>query len=118
MEMKGLLGMGTERIIGYVLLGAGLAIVTYSVVMAYSYLVGVSPVPHFFETPEIDGSTISSSLFTDTSNVLMLSTMLVIIIFAGSVISSRGVSLIKEIKMKVIKEIDTEISTEKTEEVS
>lgn len=100
--------MGTERIIGYILLGVGLGIVIYSVVMAYSYLTGAMPVPQFFEAPDTNGGTIPSSLFTDISNVLMLFVMLFIILLAGSIISSRGVSLIKEVKLKVVREVGAE----------
>ena len=56
-------------------------------------------------TGETDGF---STAFTTFSNVCLIFFIFIITVWAGSIITSRGVTLIKEVKLKVTRENLTE----------
>jgi uncharacterized membrane protein len=92
-----------EKIVGGILLVIGLIFIILPVWMAYSIFAGGTKVPQLIPMPtgETDGF---STVFTTFSNVCLIFFTFIIIVWAGSIITSRGVTLIKEVKLKVTRE--------------
>jgi hypothetical protein len=119
--------MESHKIVGYVLLVIGLIVVIIPTSFGLSILFrGGSAIPKILETPVLsDNTTTSNSTIISTSslndiigatfpaiNVVLLFMLSLILIYAGGVIMSKGVSLIKEIKLKAVREAVKEISEE------
>jgi hypothetical protein len=102
--------MKSEKIIGYVLLAVGLVFVVFPTWLGYSILLGGNGLPELVPS--------SSTDFTSgIANVLSVALILIIVLWAGSIISSRGVTLIREVRLKVIREdVGEEVSVVKKEE--
>lgn len=98
--------MKTEKIVGYVLLAIGLIFIFLVTWLALSIFLGQTKVPQLVQTDS-------------TSNILLIFFIFIVIAWAGSIISSRGVTLIKEVKLKVARESVGEevevVKKEKTE---
>lgn len=92
--------MRDEKIVGYVLLALGLGIVCFSAWLAFSIFSGAAKVPQL-----IYSSMGVSDPFSSLVNVFLLFSLLAIIMLAGSIISSRGVTLIKEVKLRVVRDL-------------
>lgn len=90
-----------EKIIGYVLLVIGLIFIILSVWLAYSIFSSGTQIPQLVPTPT--GEDEFSKAFATFSNVCLIFFILLIIMGAGSIISSRGLTLIKEVRLKVTK---------------
>jgi len=108
-----------EKIVGYVLLIIGLVFIILSAYLAYSIFSSRAQIPQLVPTPT--GGDELSKAFATFSNVCLIFFVLLIIMWAGSIISSRGLTLIKEARLKVIKkslgeeaEIVKEQNTEKS----
>ena len=102
--------MKSEKIVGYVLLAVGLVFVIFPTWLAYSILLGGNSLPELVPSSGSD-STIA------LVNVLSVFSILTIVVWAGSIISSRGVTLIREVRLKVIREdIGEEVLVVKKEE--
>jgi hypothetical protein len=119
--------INSHKIIGYVLLVLGLVFVVIPPVFGISVIVsGGSAVPKILETPVLSGnSSASNSTFISTSNLnsiiaavfpavnlVLLFVLSLILIYAGGLIMSRGVSLIKEIKLTAVRGAVKEVSEE------
>jgi len=87
-----------EKIVGYVLLAVGLVFVFLPMLLALSMFLGGT------RAPQLITSAGASDPFAAFSNTLLTFFILIIITWAGSITSSRGVTLIKEIKFKVVRE--------------
>ncbi len=127
-----------EKIVGYVLLIIGLIVVIIPTYFGISVIfTGASAIPKILETPVLsddttptNNATILLPISTADINEMIEKTfpainlglflaLSVILISAGSVIMGKGVSLIKEIKLRVVreavKEIGEEVKVEKEE---
>jgi len=127
-----------EKIVGYVLLIVGFVVVIIPTYFGISIVfTGASAIPKILETPVLSNvtipmgnATIALPISTADINEIIEKTfpsvnlglflaLSVILISAGSVIMGKGVGLIKEIKLKAVrdavKEIDQEIKVEKEE---
>ena len=82
--------------VGFVLLAIGLFLVMFAVWLAYSIFIGFNKVPELVPNS-------SSDSYLALANSLLFFFVLAIITWAGSIITSRGVTLIKEVKLKVLK---------------
>jgi len=109
-----------EKIVGYVLLVIGLIFIIIPAWLAYSILSSGTQIPQLVPTPTGSENDFSKA-FAIFSNVCLIFFIFAIIMWAGSIISSRGVTLIKEVKLKVAKaspggevEVVKEEKTEKT----
>jgi len=93
----------TEKIVGYILLVIGLVFIIIPALLAFSMFLSGAQIPQFVPVPtgEQDGF---ARAFATFSNVCLIFFIFIIIVWAGSIISSRGVALIKEIKLKVARE--------------
>jgi len=129
-----------EKIVGYVLLIVGFVVVIIPTYFGISIVfTGASAIPKILESPILSNVTIPmgnetivlpistadiNEIIEKTFPAVNLGLFLaisVILISAGSVIMGKGVGLIKEIKLKAVreavKEIDQEIKVEKEEKV-
>jgi hypothetical protein len=124
-----------EKVVGYVLLAVGLAVTVIPVYFGVSVLFsGSSAIPRILETPALsfDGAEIpvgDRTVFLPISeadmnevmeqafsavNLGLFCMIAVVLISAGSVIMGKGVSLIKEVKLKAVRqEVSEEIEVEK-----
>jgi len=124
-----------EKIVGYVLLVAGLAVVIIPIYIGLSIIFkGASAIPIILEAPSISLDTITIPMGNTTINIpIPISTaelnkiiektfltvnlglflpISAILISAGGGIMGKGVSLIKEIRLRVVKDAVKEISEE------
>jgi hypothetical protein len=88
--------MKTAEKVGLVLLTIGLFLVMLAAWLAYSIFIGFNKVPEL-----IPGLASDSNLAL--SNSFLFFFVLAIITWTGSIITSRGVTLIKEVNLKVLK---------------
>ena len=130
----------TEKIVGYVLLAAGLVVVILPVYFGMSVLFsGSSAIPEIIEAPAVSFDDakisvgnemvllpISETAVNEVAERLFLAVNLglffmisVILISAGSVMMGKGVGLIKEVKLKVMGEqTGEEVGVKGAKEVS
>lgn len=120
-----------EKIVGYALLVVGLVVVIIPTYFGISIVFrGASAIPKILETPILSNTTtltgnatvllpISSADINEiiektfpAVNLGLFIALSVILISAGSVIMGKGVSLIKEIKLKALRETVKEASEE------
>ncbi len=127
-----------EKIVGYVLLIVGFVVVIIPTYFGISIVfTGASAIPKILETPVLSNATTPTNNATillpistaDINEIIektfpavnlgLFLALSVILISAGSVIMGKGVGLIKEIKLKAVreavKEVDQEIKVEKEE---
>jgi hypothetical protein len=119
--------MESHKIVGYTLLAIGFIVVIIPAYFGISILFrGGSAIPKILETPVLsDSTTTSNSTIISTSslnaiitatfpavNLVLLLLLSIILIYAGGVIMGRGVSLIKEIKLRAVREAVKEVSEE------
>jgi len=127
-----------EKIVGYVLLIIGLIVVIIPTYFGVSVIfTGASAIPKILETPVLSDAATPTNNMTvllpistadinemiektfPAINLGLFLALSVILISAGSVIMGKGVSLIKEIKLRAVreavKEIDQEIKVEREE---
>jgi hypothetical protein len=137
--MKWKISEKPEKIVGYVLLAIGLVVVFIPTYFGISIVfTGASAIPRILETPVLSNATTTMNnatillpISTADINEIMEKTfpsvnlglflaLSVILISAGSVIMGKGVSLIKEIKLRTAREavkgISEEIEVEDKEE--
>jgi len=129
-----------EKIVGYALLTVGFIVIIIPTYFGISIVfTGASAIPKILESPILSNVTIPMGNATivlpistadineiiektfPSVNLGLFLALSVILISAGSVIMGKGVGLIKEIKLKAVreavKEIDQEIKVEKEEKV-
>jgi len=127
-----------EKIVGYVLLVVGLVVVMIPTYFGISIVfTGASAIPKILETPILSNATTPTNNETvllpistadinemiektfPAINLGLFLALSVILISAGSVIMGKGVSLVKEIKLRAVreavKEIGEEVKIEKKE---
>jgi hypothetical protein len=91
----------TEITAGYVLLGLGLLFIILPSTLAISMFVTGAQIPEFIpsSTSEQNGTTIALTTFSNACLVLFL---LAIPVWAGSIVTSRGVAMVKGVKLKLM----------------
>lgn len=105
--------MKPEKIVGYALLAVGLVFVVFPMWLAYSILLGSRGLPQLVPISGTDPTTILYSSFV---NGLLAFFMFIIVVWVGSIISSRGVTLIREVTLKVAREsVNEEVPVVKKE---
>jgi hypothetical protein len=90
-----------EKIVGYVVLVIGLVFIILVAILACLLFLSGAQIPQFVPVPTEgeDGFAKASATF---SNVCLIFFIFIVIVWAGSVIASRGITLIKEIKLKIV----------------
>jgi len=89
-----------EKIIGYILLTIGLILIVIPALIAFWMFLSGSQIPQLVPIPTGETSEYIKSIVI-FSNVCFLFFIFIIIVWAGSIISSRGVTLIKDVKFKL-----------------
>lgn len=90
-----------EKIVGYVVLVIGLIFIILAAILACLLFSSGTQIPQFVPVPT-EGEFAKASAII--SNVCVLFFVFIVIIWAGSIISSRGITLIKEMKLKTVEE--------------
>jgi hypothetical protein len=98
-----------EKSTGYTLLVVGLVLIIIPAVTAFHMFLTGAQVPQFVHVPADQGSEFAGA-FTTFSNVCMLFFIFIIIVWAGSVVSSRGVTMIKDVKLKLVRKSLREVA--------
>ena len=112
------------KIVGYVLLVIGLVVAIIPPIFGISILFsGGSAIPKILETPVLSNSTTISNINISTSNLnriisavfpavnlVLLFVISLMLIYGGGVIMGKGVSLIKEIKLRAVRDTVKEVS--------
>jgi hypothetical protein len=89
-----------EKITGYILLVIGLILIIVPALLALWMFLSGAQIPQLVvPTGETNESTKSIVIF---SNVCLIFFIFIIIVWAGSIISSRGLTLIKDVKLKLV----------------
>jgi len=87
-----------EKIVGYVVLVIGLIFIILAAILACLLFSSGTQIPEFVQIPT-EGE--FAKAVATVSNVCLVF-IFIVIIWAGSIISSRGITLIKEIKLKIV----------------
>ena len=93
--------MRSEKVVGYILLAVGLVFVVFPTWLAYSILLGQRSLPQLVPS---SGTEPMSMTLSSMINVFSVFLILMIVVWAGSIISSRGVTLVREVRLKVARE--------------
>jgi len=89
-----------EKIVGYVLLALGLILIIIPVVLAIITFLNQSQIPQFIQIPNEASDFVKvMAVFT---NACVFFFLFIVIVWAGSIITSRGVAIIKETKLKLV----------------
>lgn len=91
-----------EKNVGYILLVIGLILIVLPVVLACAMLLSGMAVPQL--VPALAAEEEFSEALTTFNNVCLIGLLLIVIIWGGSIITSRSVSLIKKMELKVTRE--------------
>lgn len=89
--------MEAEKIVGYALLAMGLAFIIFPMWLAYMIFLTEIKVPKLVTTPTGAGDlfAVVMGAVVYFSNICLIFFIFIIMIWAGSIITSRGVTLIK-----------------------
>jgi len=101
-----------EKIVGYTLLVVGIIFIIIPALLALSMFLSGAKIPEFVPIPteETDGYV---KAFATFSNVCLIFFIFIIIVWAGSIISNRGITMIKGIEPKLLRKslkAETEIT--------
>lgn len=88
-----------EKIVGYVVLVIGLIFIILAAILACLLFSSGTQIPQFVPVPTEGEFAKASATF---SNVCLIFFIFIVIVWAGSIISNRGITLIKEIKLKIV----------------
>jgi len=116
--------MESHKIVGYVLLAIGLVVAIIPPYFGVSILFrGGSAIPKILQAPALSNSTTVSNVTISISdinkvitsvfpvvNLVLFFVLSLILIYAGGVIMSRGVGLIKEINLRAVRKAVKEVS--------
>jgi hypothetical protein len=89
-----------EKVVGYVLLAFGLVLIVIPAILAIITFVSQSQIPQFVQIPA--GASDYVKAMAIFSNVCVFFFIFIVIVWAGSIITSRGVAIIKETKLKLV----------------
>lgn len=100
-----------EKNVGYVLLAIGLSVILISIIIAFFILMGTISIPEVIEPPSgTDTGTMGElvNMLASFGDVFLAFFLLIVVEYGGGVIMSRGVRLIKEIKLSAVGEVSGE----------
>lgn len=90
-----------EKTVGYTLLVIGLILIVLPAVLALSIFFNGTRIPLLIPTSTSeDGFAVAA---TDFSNVCLIFFIFIITVWAGSIVSSRGVTMVKDVRLKLAK---------------
>jgi len=91
-----------EKIVGYTLLIIGLVLIILPAILALSIFLNGTHVPQLVPIPSQDENGFAAATAT-FSNVCLIFFIFIIAVWAGSIISSRGVAMEKNVKLKLVR---------------
>jgi len=89
-----------EKIVGYVLLALGLVLIVIPAVLAIITFTSQAKIPQFIQAPAGAGDFVEAMVVF--SNACVFFFIFIVIVWAGSIITSRGVSMIKDVRLKLV----------------
>jgi len=104
-----------EKVTGYVMLTIGIVLIVIPAVLALVTFLNGAKVPQFVPTPTGDSDSFATA-FATFSNVCLIFFMFITLVWAGSIVSSRGVTMIKDVKLKLVRRNLGEVSEAVKEE--
>jgi hypothetical protein len=92
----------TEKTTGYTLLTVGLIFIIVPALVIFAMFLSGAQIPQFVPIPSSDpnGYTTAVAIF---SNVCLSFVIFIVVVWAGSIITSRGVTLIKDVKLNLVR---------------
>jgi hypothetical protein len=90
-----------EKIAGYTALVIGLILIIVPALLAFWMFLSGAQIPQLVPVPTGETNEIIKSIVV-FSNVCLGFFIFIIMVWAGSIISSRGVTLIKDVKLKLV----------------
>lgn len=90
----------TEKIVGYALIVVGLFFIIFPAALAISIFLTKAQIPTFISAPASNESDLATAVAT-LSNACLIFFFLAISVWAGSIISSRGVTMVKDVKLRL-----------------
>lgn len=90
-----------EKTVGYTLLIIGLILIILPAALALSIFLNGTHVPLLIPTPTSEDG--FAQAVTDFSNVCLIFFIFIITVWAGSIVSSRGVTMVKDVRLKLAK---------------
>jgi CHASE3 domain sensor protein len=92
----------TEKTAGYILLAVGLVLMILAAVIALATFVIGYQIPQFVPVPAGETEDFGKA-FALFSNVCLVFFIFVIMVWAGSIVSSRGITMIKDVRLKLVR---------------
>jgi type II secretory pathway component PulF len=89
-----------EKIVGYVLLALGLVLIVIPAVLAIITFTSQAKIPQFIQAPAGVSDFVEAMVVF--SNACVFFFIFIVIVWAGSIITSRGVSMIKDVRLKLV----------------
>ena len=90
-----------EKITGYTLLAIGSILIIVPALLAFWIFLSGTQIPQLVPIPTGETSEYVRSMLA-FSNVCLTFFIFIIIVWAGSIVSSRGLTLIKDVKLKLV----------------
>jgi len=91
-----------ERTVGYTLLVMGLVLILVPALLAFVIFLTGTQIPQLVPYPAGENDPTVRSV-VQFSNVCLIFFIFIIAIWAGSIVSSRGVAMIKDLKLKMVR---------------
>ncbi|HVP27318.1 MAG TPA: hypothetical protein VMT26_06615 [Candidatus Bathyarchaeia archaeon] len=88
-----------EKITGYTLLVFGLVLILIPVILALLVFLSAIAAPQLI--PEFTGEDEFAQSFSGFSNACLVFFLLLTMVWAGSIVTSRGVTMIKDVRLKL-----------------
>jgi len=101
-----------EKSVGYILLIIGLIVILIPILISILILLGNMEMPQYIPKPSVSGTDEIAKVMADAFpllNIIPTFLLFVVMIYAGSVLTGKGVGLIKEIQWKIEKAAKEEI---------
>lgn len=90
----------SEKKVGYTLLVVGLILIILPALLALYLFLASSQIPQLVPVPT--GGDDFAKAFATFSNVCLIFFVFIVVVWAGSIVSSRGVTMIKDVKLKLV----------------
>lgn len=91
-----------EKIVGYTLLAIGLIFIILPALLALSMFIMGVHIPQLIPISS-DGQGDIAKAAAEFSNVCLIFFIFIVMVWAGSIVSSRGVTMVKDVRLKLAK---------------
>jgi cytochrome b561 len=98
-----------EKNVGYTLLAIGLILIILPALLALSIFFTGATVPQMVPKPTSEQGELARAA-ADFSNVCLIFFIFIILIWAGSTVSSRGVTMVKDVRLKLARKSLREVA--------